>query len=257
MPPSPHASPAQVCLAAVCALLATTLLKGLYFAAPLDDLADVHGWLLFAGVFVVFGVVAAWQIRRILRSRYPIVRAVEALAVALPVYWLGFAIGYYLMAAATPQTFSTGLTRMSALYFTITVFCTVGFGDIVALTDTGRAVVTAQIGANLILLGLGGRVLVGAISHARTTHRSTTRPRHPSRDYGTDLGPRKGRTAMSGDTTKNTGSRGVGRGAARDDRGPVSSSSRASCVERHPLGSAAPLEGEHHPGRRVLRACCR
>jgi hypothetical protein len=36
------------------------------------------------------------------------------------------------------------LTRTDALYFTVTVFSTVGFGDITAKTETARLVVTGQ-----------------------------------------------------------------------------------------------------------------
>ena len=68
---------------------------------------------------------------------------------------------------------------MSALYFTVTVFSTVGFGDIVAVTDTGRAVVTAQVVANLLVLGLGGRVFFGAIAHARRREVQEFRPPTP------------------------------------------------------------------------------
>ena len=99
----------------------------------------------------------------------------------LPVYWIGFSIVYFLMAAAAPATFSTELTKMSAQYFTITVFSTVGFGDIVAVDDLGRAVVTAQVAANLLLLGLGGRILLSAITHARAAGPSNTQSRPPKR----------------------------------------------------------------------------
>lgn len=166
----------QVRLAAARSTLSAALLVALYFLVPLDDLADARGWLVFVGVFVAFGVTAAWQLRRILRSRYPLAQAVESLALALPVYWLGFAVLYYLMAAADPATFSTGLTRTSALYFTITVFSTVGFGDIVAVTDSGRAVVTVQVVANLLVLGLGGRLFFGAIAHARSRESAPPAP---------------------------------------------------------------------------------
>ena len=54
-----------------------------------------------------------------------------------------------------------------ALYFTVTVFSTVGFGDILAVSDTGRAVVTIQMISNLVLLGIGGRVLYGAIERSQ------------------------------------------------------------------------------------------
>lgn len=147
--------------------LTAALLIVLYFVVPLAELADLRGWLLLVGVLCAFGVVAAWQIGRIVQATYPVLRAVEGLAAALPLYLLGFSILYYLMAATTPGSFSTSLSRMASLYFTVTVFATVGFGDIVAVSETGRAVVTVQMVANLILLGLGGRILYAAIRRGR------------------------------------------------------------------------------------------
>lgn len=59
------------------------------------------------------------------------------------------------------------MTRTDALYFTVTVFATVGFGDIAAKTETARLVVTGQMIADLIVIGLGIRVIVGAVSHGQ------------------------------------------------------------------------------------------
>ena len=55
------------------------------------------------------------------------------------------------------------LTRTDALYFTLTIFSTVGFGDIHATSQTARAVVMAQLVLNLILYGLGLRMLTQAV----------------------------------------------------------------------------------------------
>jgi hypothetical protein len=153
--------------------LTATILLALYFVAPLDELDDAHSWLLLVGVFLAVGVVIVWQAQRILRSTSPVLQAAEALAAILPLYLIGYATLYYLMAAASPDAFSQNLSRMGSLYFTVTVFSTVGFGDIVALTDTGRAVVTIQMVANLFLLGIGGRVLFGAVERARQSGADT------------------------------------------------------------------------------------
>jgi hypothetical protein len=59
------------------------------------------------------------------------------------------------------------MTHTNALYFTITVFATIGFGDITATTPTPRLVVTAQMILDLIVLGLGVKVLCGATTHGR------------------------------------------------------------------------------------------
>jgi voltage-gated potassium channel len=54
------------------------------------------------------------------------------------------------------------LTRSSALYFTVTVFSTVGFGDITAKTDVARLVVTVQMLADLAVVAVVIRLILGA-----------------------------------------------------------------------------------------------
>jgi voltage-gated potassium channel len=74
-----------------------------------------------------------------------------------------FASTYFVMARLAAGSFGTPLTRTDALYFTVTVFSTVGFGDITAKTETARAVVTGQMIADLVILGLAIKVIVGAV----------------------------------------------------------------------------------------------
>ena len=59
--------------------------------------------------------------------------------------------------------FTQPLTRTDALYFSVTVFSTVGFGDITAKSETARVVLIVQMLADLALLGAGARVLLGAV----------------------------------------------------------------------------------------------
>jgi voltage-gated potassium channel len=68
------------------ALLTATLLIALYYALPMDE-----KWSLSEGVRLVVGlavmaVVITWQIRTVLRSRFPGIRAIEALAVTVPLF---------------------------------------------------------------------------------------------------------------------------------------------------------------------------
>ena len=48
----------------------------------------------------------------------------------VPLFLLLFASTYFLMERASAASFTQPLTRTDALYFTVTVFSTVGFGDI-------------------------------------------------------------------------------------------------------------------------------
>jgi voltage-gated potassium channel len=83
------------------------------------------------------------------------VRAGEALATTVDWFLLLFASAYVTMANANPASFSTHpLTRTDALYFTVTAFATVGFGDITAVSQSARLIVTGQMMLDLLVLGL-------------------------------------------------------------------------------------------------------
>ena len=148
-------------------VLATVVLVVLYYVLPLDRRWDsstairlLIGILVFAGVMV-------WQVRAIASSRYPGLRAAEALGLILPLYLVVFASTYFVMERASAANFTQPLTRTDALYFTVTVFSTVGFGDITAKSEAARVVLIVQMLADLALLGAGLRVLVGAVQRGR------------------------------------------------------------------------------------------
>jgi voltage-gated potassium channel len=125
------------------------------------------GVSLVVGLLVLLGV-GAWQVRAITRAVHPGVRAVEALAVTAPLFLLLFAAAYFLLAQDDPESFSAqGLTRSDTLYFTVTVFATVGFGDISPTSEIARRLVTVQMLLDLLVLGLGIRVFVGAVQRGR------------------------------------------------------------------------------------------
>ena len=102
----------------------------MYYLLPLDHLANVPLAVILAAGLVILLAVATWQLHLVLRARYPAVRAGEALATTVPLFLLLFASAYFVMARASPASFSHSLTRTDSLYFTVTTFSTVGFGDI-------------------------------------------------------------------------------------------------------------------------------
>jgi len=149
------------------ALVTATALVVLYYLLPLDRLASVPMAVSLVVGLVILVAVAAWELRAVLEARYPGVRAAEGLAATVPLFLLLFASAYYVMARGTPGSFSQHLTRTDALYFTVTTFTTVGFGDITAASQTARLVVTVQMLLDLLALGLGIRVFIGAVKRAR------------------------------------------------------------------------------------------
>ena len=152
-----------IVVAVVRTSLTIALVVALYFLLPFDhgSNAGVVGEVAI-GVLVLAGIIV-WQIRRIVGSAHPISRAVEALALSVPFYVLLFATTYYLMARANQSSFGAHLSRTDALYFSSTVFTTVGFGDITAKTEAARLVVTLQMWLDLVFLGLVVRLVVNAI----------------------------------------------------------------------------------------------
>ena len=146
----------------------TAVLLAAYYLCPLDRLSDVPIGVSLAVGLVALTTVAAYQVRSIIRARHPGVRAVEALSVTAPLFLLLFAASYYLMARADASNFNVHtLTRTDALYFTVTVFATVGFGDINPTSQAARVLVMVQMVLDLILLGLGIRIFAGAIQVGR------------------------------------------------------------------------------------------
>jgi voltage-gated potassium channel len=143
-------------------VLTTTVLVVLYYLAPLRLSLDLGTWLRFLAVLVLLAVLTARQVQAILRSDIPRVRAVEAVATGLPILLLVFAAIYVVIDANQPDSFNEALSRTDALYFTVTVFATVGFGDIVPLTELARVVTMLQMVTGLLAVGLVVRVVLGA-----------------------------------------------------------------------------------------------
>jgi Ion channel len=145
----------------------TAALVAIYYLLPLDrSSTGVAVTMLAIGLAVLIALVV-YQVRWILRSRFPGLRGVEALATSIPLFLLLFASTYVVMAAISAGNFSEPLTRTDALYFTVTVFSTVGFGDITAKTEAARLVVTGQMIVDLVAVGLAVKVIVGAVKQGR------------------------------------------------------------------------------------------
>ncbi|MCL2552396.1 MAG: potassium channel family protein [Actinomycetia bacterium] len=161
------------------AAVAPVVLLVLYYALPLDHPLEVGkaGWFVIG--FLVFAAAVAWQVYSIVRSPHPRLRQIEALTVVVPMFLLMFAGTYFLLEAGQPGSFTQPLTRTDALYFTVTVFATVGFGDITAKTETARVLVTVQMIGGLIVVGLVAKLLVGVAQFALQRRAPGTPPNGP------------------------------------------------------------------------------
>jgi voltage-gated potassium channel len=149
------------------ALATAVVVVALYYVLPLERLSDTNLFVELAiGVALLAGLIT-WQVRDIIRSDYPAIRAVQSLASATPVFLLLFASTYFVLSLSDATMFTEPLTRSDSLYFTVTIFSTVGFGDISAQAETSRLLVTAQMLLDLVVLGLGIQVVVGAVKRGK------------------------------------------------------------------------------------------
>jgi voltage-gated potassium channel len=138
-----------------------------YYLLPLDT---AHRWvamtILVVGLLLLV-VLVVHGIRSILKSPFPELRAIEALALTVPLFLVLFASGYAVMDRIAPASFTATMTHTDALYFTVTVFSTVGFGDISARSEAARLVVTIQMIMDLVVIGVAIQAIVGAARHGR------------------------------------------------------------------------------------------
>ncbi|GAA4783410.1 potassium channel family protein [Actinomycetospora chlora] len=172
------------------ATLTVVGLVALYYTLPLAPRSAADTALLLVGGLSALAVLTAWQVRLIAtRARHPGLRALETLALTIPTFLLLFAAGYHLVSQADPAEFSEPLSRTDALYFTVTVFATVGFGDIVPVAEGVRIAVSVQMLADLVLLGVVLRAVLDAVTRARHL-RPGPEPAGPmARDTGPSAAP--------------------------------------------------------------------
>ena len=148
-------------------MASTIALLAIYFLLPLDRTSVAEAVaILGVGLLGLVGLII-FQVRSIIKSSFPALRGVGALATSAPLFLLLFAATYFVMENLVPGSFTQPMTRTDALYFTVTVFATVGFGDITAKSEVARALVTGQMVAGIIVVGVGARIIVDAIKHGR------------------------------------------------------------------------------------------
>ena len=110
------------------------------------------GLVLLAGVFV-------WRLREIATSARPVIAAVEALCLVFGLFLCLFAFVYASLSVDDPTRFTEPLNKVAAIYFSVTIMATVGFGDISAVGDLTRSMVTVQMVLDLLLIGAAVKLL--------------------------------------------------------------------------------------------------
>jgi hypothetical protein len=166
-PNGAHPSRRVVVHSIVRVVVSIVVLLGVYYVLPLDRNSSRSPVLALGAALGAILLLVVFQVRAIVESPYPGVRALESLAVSIPLLVLTFAATYFVIGQHSADAFTEPMTRTDALYFTVTTFATVGFGDITAKSQGTRALVTFQMFLDLLVLGVGLRIIVAAVQRGR------------------------------------------------------------------------------------------
>jgi voltage-gated potassium channel len=148
---------------ALMCLISSAAIIAIYYALPIGKQGSATEVIVRLVIGVgLFGVTLVWEVRRISSSALPELRAFEALAVALPLFLTIYAGAYLTLSTADAGSFTQHLGRSDALYFTITTFGTVGYGDITPRHTLARLLVSSQIIADIAFLAVLLRVFFTA-----------------------------------------------------------------------------------------------
>lgn len=147
---------------------AWVVLVGGYYLLPLDIRSGAAFAVRLTLSGVLFVVVLVWQLRHVMRAELPAARAVEAFGVIVPLFLVIFASTYLALSHESARHFNEPLNHTDALYLTVTVFTSVGFGDVVPRGDLARILVSVQMLVGLIILGAVARLLINAATRGRS-----------------------------------------------------------------------------------------
>ena len=141
---------------------AWVLLIGIYYLMPFTAPTSGGSVLRLVVGIVGFVGVLVWQLHRIKNAALRGLRAIEALGSTIPLFLCVFAGSYLSLSHVNANHFSEQLSHTGALYLTITVFSSVGFGDITPDGDLARLVVSAQMLLDLVVIGAVVRLIASA-----------------------------------------------------------------------------------------------
>jgi hypothetical protein len=162
-------------------LVAMGLMAVAYARMPVVDFGvddALGGLLLIAGAVALLTLLFLRGLRTVPRAARPMLWTVAMLVVFLELIVLLFSYVYLSLEVTTPGSVPGIVTHLDAVYFTVTMLATVGFGDITPASQVARSVATFQMLVNLVLLGAVVRVGVSvgkqaAERRARTEGLST------------------------------------------------------------------------------------
>jgi hypothetical protein len=145
----------------------------------LSFVPETPGASLVAPIIVVVlcAVIYVWyfrrQLKKIKRSKFPQLAAVEALILIATMFLAVFAAIYVMESTAVPSAFSEDLDHFTAYYFALTVLATVGFGDITPVSTVARATAMVQMAIDIALIAVLVRVVSTVATNTIKSRTST------------------------------------------------------------------------------------
>lgn len=155
--------PASVILKNLSATTAVVALSTfVYFVLPFGWFGAVGAWgfvIVFLSGLLSVSAVIVLQVRRYrchsVRRDTSLIGVIAALYLSV----LFFAAVYFSLATAEPFAITQLRTKLDALYFSLTLVSTTGFGDIHPVSQLARAVVTVNLAFNIGFLGFAVAML--------------------------------------------------------------------------------------------------
>jgi hypothetical protein len=148
-----------------------------YFVIPFDgELGEVLAILVVLGSMAALVPLAVRRAGQVLTSDQPVLVAAQSLFTMVTLLIVSFSSLYYVLGVHRPSQIDGIATKIDALYFTVTVLSTVGFGDITATGQGARALVTAHMIVNIVFLAIAVRLLSWALKQRQETNPPTSGP---------------------------------------------------------------------------------
>jgi hypothetical protein len=134
-----------------------------YGLVPFDRSSTGDIFLVGLAAVVIIVLVNVFELRAVSLAEFPTLRAFEALSLSLVVVLVAFASMYLVLTNDNADAFDEALNHTGALYFSLTTLTTIGYGDIVPVSDTARKVVMAQMLIDVLVIGVFVRLVVNVV----------------------------------------------------------------------------------------------
>jgi hypothetical protein len=136
-----------------------------YALVPLEGDWGWAGLVAGGGAALAIVVVVVRRVRRVLHAERPVPEAIAAIVVTATLTIFTSSATYFAMSQSTEGSFRGLETKVDATYFAVTIMTTVGFGDIVPVSQAARLVTTLHMIFTVALVGAALRLITLAARH--------------------------------------------------------------------------------------------